>query len=159
MSLLIWRQKSFKTVLAKLRWKFTYCWINKFQPTRSVNNLNKKAENPRSGRKLTVRCLDNVDVVRDSVGRSPKNSLRRRSQEFGLSRALKDKFNQFLTLSSGLTFLKWYDCVLRLRWLDAIWIIILMGCIYFEAPCICKQINLTKRRGPNKYYHSEWNWV
>ena len=51
-----------------------------------VNNLN-KAENPRSGRKLAARCPDNVDVVRDSVGRGPKKSLRRHSQEFGLSRA------------------------------------------------------------------------
>ena len=77
--------KSFKTVQAKFCRKFIfnnypqkshiYCWIHKFQATGSVNSLNKKAENPRSGRKLTARCLDNVDSVRDSVERSPKMSL------------------------------------------------------------------------------------
>ena len=52
-----------------------YRWVYKFQATGSVNNPNKKAENHRSGRKLTTRCTDNVDAVRDSVGRSPKKSL------------------------------------------------------------------------------------
>ena len=40
-----------------------------------MNNLNKKAEHPRSGKKLTARYPDNVDAVKDSVGRSPKKSL------------------------------------------------------------------------------------
>ena len=40
-----------------------------------MDNLNKKAENPRSGRKLTAICPDNVDAVRVSIGRNPKNSL------------------------------------------------------------------------------------
>ena len=35
----------------------------------SVNNLIKKAENPRSGRKMTAICPDNVDSVRNSVGK------------------------------------------------------------------------------------------
>ena len=43
----------------------------------------KKGQKSRSGRKFTA----NVDAVRDSVGRSPKKSLRRRSQELGLSRS------------------------------------------------------------------------
>ena len=43
------------------------------------------AENPKSSWKLTVRCPDNVDAVRDSVGRSPKTSIGIRSQELGLS--------------------------------------------------------------------------
>ena len=51
-----------------------------FQATGSVNNLNKKAENPRSGRKLTARCPDNVDAVRDFFGRSLKKSLQRHSE-------------------------------------------------------------------------------
>ena len=93
-----------------------YCWVDKFQTIGPVNNLNKKAENPRSGRKLTARCSDNMNVVRDSVGRSPKKSLRRCFQELDLSRVLYDKVNQFLLLWSSLTFLKWNDCYLRLRW-------------------------------------------
>ena len=89
---------SFKTVQAKFRKKFNfnkhpqksqiYRCLHKFQTTGSVNNLNKKAENPRSDRKLTARCPDDVDVVRDSVRRNPKKSLQRRSQELGLSCAL-----------------------------------------------------------------------
>uniref|UniRef100_UPI00358E2E41 uncharacterized protein n=1 Tax=Myxine glutinosa TaxID=7769 RepID=UPI00358E2E41 len=89
--------KSFKTVQAKFRRKFNfnnypqknqvYRWAHTFQATGSVNNLNKKAETPSSGRKLTARSPDNVNAVRPSVGRSPKRSIRRRSQEQGLSRA------------------------------------------------------------------------
>ena len=89
--------KSFKTAQAKFRRKFNfnnypqksqiYHWVRKFRATGSVNNLNKKSENPKSGRKLTARCPDNVDAVRDSVGRNLKKSLRRRCQELGLSRA------------------------------------------------------------------------
>ena len=51
-----------------------YRWLRRFQATRSANNLNKKAENPRRGKKLTARCPENMETVRDSV-RSPKNSL------------------------------------------------------------------------------------
>ena len=85
--------RSFKTAQAKFRSKFDnypqksqiYHWVHKFQATGSVNNFKKKAENPRSGKKLTTRCPYNVDAVRDSVGRSPKKSLQSRSQELGLS--------------------------------------------------------------------------
>ena len=76
--------KSFKIAQAKSHRKFNfhnypqksqiYHWVHKFQATGSVNNHNKNAENPRSGRKLTARCPDNVDVVRDSV-RSLKKCL------------------------------------------------------------------------------------
>ena len=65
-----------------------YRWVHKFQATASVNNLNKMVENPRSDWKLTAKCPDNVDAVRDSVGRNPKKSFRRRSQELGFSYAL-----------------------------------------------------------------------
>ena len=118
--------KSFKTVWGKFHRKFNfnnypqknqiYHYVHKFQVTKSVNNLNKKSENLRSGRKLMSRRPDNVDAVRDSVGRSLKKSLWRHSQELGLSHAQLDKVNQFLPKSSGLTFPKWYDCFLRLRW-------------------------------------------
>ena len=52
-----------------------YRWIHKFKATGSVNNISMKAENPRSGRKLTARCPDDVNEVRDSVKRIPKKSL------------------------------------------------------------------------------------
>ena len=74
--------KSFKTEQTKFRRKFKlknhpqksqiYRWVQKFHVLGSVNNLKNKAENPRSGWKLTERCPDNVG---DSVGRSPKKSL------------------------------------------------------------------------------------
>ena len=74
--------RSFKTVLVIFLGKFKnyhlksqiYRWVHKFQATGSVNNLKKKAENPRSGRKLMARRPANVDAVRDSVGRCRKKS-------------------------------------------------------------------------------------
>ena len=84
-------------VQAKYRRKFNfnnylqksqiYRWTRKFEATGSVNNLNKESATPRCGRKLTGRCPDNVNAVRDSVARSLKKSIRRQSQELGLSRA------------------------------------------------------------------------
>ena len=119
-------KKSFRTVQGTFCRKFDfynypqkshiYRWVQKFQVTGSVINFKKKAENLRSGRKLIARCPVNVDVVRDSVGRRPKKSLRRRSQELGLFLALLDKVNEFLLLAFGLTFLKWYETILRQRW-------------------------------------------
>ena len=64
-----------------------YRLVHKFYATGLDNNLNKKVEHSRSGKKLTARCPDSVDTVRDSVGRSPKKSPRRRFQELGLLRA------------------------------------------------------------------------
>ena len=120
------KTKSLKTVQAKFHRKFNfnnypqksqiYHWIHKFQATVSVNNLKKKAENSISDRKLMAKCPDNMDVVRDSVWRNLKKSLQKHSQELSHLHALEDKGNQFLPSSSGLTFLKWYDCFLRLRW-------------------------------------------
>ena len=55
--LLIWRQNPQKSQI--------FHWVHKFQTIGSENNLKKKkAENPRSGRKLTARCPDNVDAQR-----------------------------------------------------------------------------------------------
>ena len=100
---------SFKTVQAKFFGKCNFDnspqksqnhhWVHKFQDTGLVNNLNKKTEKLRPGERLTARCLDNVDAVRDSVGRSPKNSPKTLS-------TLTFTCNQFLHLSFGLTFLK-----------------------------------------------------
>ena len=77
--------KPFKTAKEKFCRKFNfnnypkksqiYLCVHKFQATGLVNNLNLKAENPRSGRMLTARCPDNKDTVRESLGRSPKKSL------------------------------------------------------------------------------------
>ena len=58
-----------------------YRWRYKFQATGSENNFSKKAENSRSGRKLTTSCPDNMDAVRDSIGRCLKKSLQRPSQD------------------------------------------------------------------------------
>ena len=67
---IFWRENHLKLCKAKFRRKFNfnsypqiYRWVNKFQAIGSVNNLNKKAKNLRSGRKLNARCLDNVDAV------------------------------------------------------------------------------------------------
>ena len=96
-SLLIWRQNHSKLCKQNFAGSLTstiiqksqiYRWVYKIQTTRLVNNLNKIAENPKSGRKLTARCPDNVDAVKDSVGRNPKKSLRWGFKELGLSRAL-----------------------------------------------------------------------
>ena len=64
-----------------------YCRVPKFQATGRVNIITKKIENHRSGRKLITRFPDIADAVRDSVGRSSKKSLRKRSQELSLPRA------------------------------------------------------------------------
>ena len=81
---IIWRQNHSK-LQAKFRRKFNfnnypqksqmYRWVHKFQATGSVSNLIMKVENPCSGRKLIPKCPDNVDVMRDSVGRSVKRFL------------------------------------------------------------------------------------
>ena len=81
--------KLFKTVQAKFCSKFNFIiprkakfivWYTNFKPQGQVKNLNKKVEKPRSGRRLTARCPDNVDAVRDSVRKNLKKSLRRLSQ-------------------------------------------------------------------------------
>ena len=75
--------KSFKTVQVKFPKNFNlnnypqisqiYDWVHKFQAPELVNNLNKNAKNPRSAKKLTARCPDNVDAARNSLGMSPKS--------------------------------------------------------------------------------------
>ena len=64
--------KSFKTVQVKFLRKFNfnnypqksqiYHWVHKFKATGPANNFSKKAENFKSGRRLTVRYLDNVQA-------------------------------------------------------------------------------------------------
>ena len=82
------KAKSIKTVLTKSRMIFHfynyhqksqfYRSVHKFQATGSVKKKKKKIkkeENPRSGRKLTARCLDNVHVLKESVERSPSDNV------------------------------------------------------------------------------------
>ena len=61
------------------------CWIKKFKDTGTLTKSTKKGQKSTSGRKLTARSPENVNTVRDSVGRSPKKSLQRLSQELSLS--------------------------------------------------------------------------
>ena len=86
--------KSLKTVQARYHrfnfnnfpYKFqSTCWVKKFKNTGTLIKSTKKGQKSTSGRKLTARSPENVDTVRDSVGRSPKKSLQRCSQELGLS--------------------------------------------------------------------------
>ena len=86
--------KSFKNVQTKYRRQFNFNhypdkkqifrWVAKFKATGTVHNLNERVS-PSIGAKVTARTPENVDAVRDSVGRSPKKSTRRRSQEHGIS--------------------------------------------------------------------------
>ena len=53
----------------------------------TVQNFNSKGiTDTHSGRRVSARTERNINEVRKSVGRSPKKSLRRRSQELGISR-------------------------------------------------------------------------
>ena len=91
-SLIIWRRNRSK--LYRQNFNFNnhplksqiYKWTHKFWATGSVNNLSKKTETPRSGRKLSARTPVNLNAVRESVGKSSKKSIQRYSRELGLSR-------------------------------------------------------------------------
>ena len=49
--------------------------------------MRKKSSAVKVGRKPTARSTENIAAVRDSVGRSPKKSVRRRSQDLGLNKS------------------------------------------------------------------------
>ena len=61
-------------------------WVSKFETCRTAVNLNKKSSDcfSHSGRPRT-RTQQFVEMVQESVERSPKGSLRRRSQSLNLS--------------------------------------------------------------------------
>ena len=62
-------------------------WMQKFREYETVQNLNSKSvRDTYSGRPASARTQRNIDAVQDSVDRSPKKSLRRRSQLLGISR-------------------------------------------------------------------------
>ena len=89
--------KSLKTVKARYHKRFNFNnfphkfqithWVKKFKDTGTLIKSTKKGQLSTSGTKLTARSPKNVNSVQDSVARSPKKSLRRRSQELGLSRS------------------------------------------------------------------------
>lgn len=89
--------KSYKTVQSKFRQKYdfnnfpskplVFYWVKKFQATGSLHNNQTKPTTPNNGRKKTARTPENVAAVRDSVGRSPKKSIRKRAQLLGLTRS------------------------------------------------------------------------
>ena len=55
--------------------------------TWTVLNLNAKGKRDTySGRPKSARSQENIDAIRDSLGRSPRKSLRRHSQELGINR-------------------------------------------------------------------------
>ena len=61
-------------------------WAKKFREHGTVQNFNSKGiTDTHSGRRVSARTERNINEVRKSVGRSPKKSLRRRSQELGIS--------------------------------------------------------------------------
>ena len=86
--------KSFQIVQARFRRKFSF---NKFPNRSQIFKLVKKFEthgtcgdrkvtgSSPSGPPITIRTPNNVTRVQESVGRSPSKSLRRRSQELGIS--------------------------------------------------------------------------
>ena len=62
-------------------------WTQNFSKHGTVLNLNAKGERDNySGRPKSQRSQENIDAIRDSIGCSPRKSLRRRSQELGINR-------------------------------------------------------------------------
>ena len=111
--------KSFKTVQRKFYRKFNLTIIHrKAKFIVGYTNVNPKGQLPTSTRRQKIPYLAGTwlqdilsmwmqwEILSKGVRKSPHQ---RRSPELGLKRALLDKVNQFLPLSSGLNFLKWYD--------------------------------------------------
>ena len=62
-------------------------WTQKFREHGTVQNFYSKGlGDTYPGRRVSTRTERNIDAVRDSVGRNPKKSIRRRSQELGIPR-------------------------------------------------------------------------
>ena len=89
--------KSFCAVQRRFRQKFqcrhypdkslVHRWAQKFREHGTALNLNVKGKRDTySGQPKSARSQENIDAIRDSIGRSPRKSLRRRSQEFGINR-------------------------------------------------------------------------
>ena len=89
--------KSFCAIQGRFRQKFQcrhypdkrliHRWAQEFREHGTVLNLNANGKTDTySGRPKSARSQENIDAIRDSVGRSPRKSLRRRSQERGINR-------------------------------------------------------------------------
>ena len=89
--------KSYQSVQIQFRKHFLCCnfpskstivrWVTKFREHGTVVDLCSKATGGTySGRKKSARTEENIAAVRNSVGRSPKKSVRRYSQELGMTR-------------------------------------------------------------------------
>ena len=89
--------KSFCAIQRRFRRKFQcrhypgkrliHRWAQKFREHGTVLNLNgKDKRDTYSGRPKSARSQENIDAIRDSIGRSPIKSLRGRSQELGINR-------------------------------------------------------------------------
>ena len=122
---LIWRQHHSKQCNQNFAGTLTILY-RKARVIIWYTNFKQQAKNPRS--QLTARCPDNVDVVRDSIGTSPKKSLRRRSQELGLSMHRCTQIESWSTINSHKPIWSFLS-----QWLITI---ILLGCVYFETPYI-----------------------
>ena len=88
--------KSYQSVQIQFRKRFHYRnfpskstivrWVTKFREYGIVVHLCSKAtEGTFSGRKRSARTEENIAPVRNSVGRNPKKSVLRRSQELGMT--------------------------------------------------------------------------
>ena len=89
--------KSYQSVQIQFRKRF-HCrnfpskstivrWVTKFREHGTVVDLSFKVTGGTySGRKKSARTEENIAAVRNSVGRSPKKSVRRRSQELRMTR-------------------------------------------------------------------------
>ena len=88
--------KSFCAVQRRFRQRFQWChypdkhlihrWAQKFREHGTVNLNAKGKRDTYSGRPRITRSQENIDAIRDSIGRSPRKLLRRRSQELGINR-------------------------------------------------------------------------
>ena len=94
----LYREKIFQNCASKIS---EQVWLSQLSPEKPKLSLGtrisshkfskrpqEEGKKSRFGRKLTAGCPDNVDVVGDSTGMSPKKFPRIRSQELGLSRIL-----------------------------------------------------------------------
>ena len=93
-SLIIWRQNHSKlrkqTFVESLNltiipWKPNLSSGRQISRHRTSKKPHQEVRKSQIWQGVDCRCPDNVDAVRDSVGKSPKKFFRRRSQELGLS--------------------------------------------------------------------------
>ena len=78
-----WREFRCRNAPSKIK---IFDWVKKFREHGTVQNSNSKGiTDAHSGRRVCARIERNINEVQKSVIRSPKKSLRQRSQELGIS--------------------------------------------------------------------------